>query len=348
MAKTTIDTSTITIEHIIVHSIPKHKKGDYSIEPQYSEQESSLSDGLRTFFKEKVVKSLQSTKELRVCYNSESVSPVSTYIKQVISSKGTDLVAQSKAITKYLFEIQEGQNASGIVVVISGKINNQSTCIIIKLERDNGAQLVLDPKTNSFNIKDVENLMLTQKTQIYKVGLFIDRNVFKIDYDGSTADLQIDPISKKVITTWFIERFLGCIPVEDPKATTKNFYEYTTTFIQTTIEDPAKKALYTQHLNSYLQMNNHRISANQFADDYFETVHKDAYSKYLQEKKFRMSEFVKDTHYIDRKIKIITMEFVNDISIIGKKGTFDKNVKIEQQKDGKTKAEIIAKVKNIR
>lgn len=64
-----LDTSTIVIENIIVHSIPRHKKGDFSIEPEYSEQESSLPDGLRVFFKDKVIQSLQSNKELRVCYD---------------------------------------------------------------------------------------------------------------------------------------------------------------------------------------------------------------------------------------------------------------------------------------
>lgn len=342
-----LDTSTITIEKIIVHSIPKHKKDDFTIEPQYSEQESSLPDELRIFFKDKVVQSLGSNKELRVCYDPESVSPVSTYINQIISSDGVDFIKQSKLMTEYLFKIQDGQNASGILVVIYGRINDKSACIIIKLERDEGAQLELDPKTKSFNIKNVKDLMLTKKTKIYKVGLFIDKSAFKVKYDGSTADLQIDPKSKKVITTWFIEKFLGCIPVENPKTTTKKFYDYTTTYIQS-IEDPIRKVKYTQDLNSYLQKNSNNISAREFADDYMETDDKDNYGNYLKEKKFRMSEFPKDVDYVENKIKTITMLFSNDISIVGKKGTFEKNVKLESQKDGTTKAEIISKVKSVR
>lgn len=342
-----LDTSTITIEKIIVHSIPKHRKGDFSVEPQYSEQESSLPDGLRTFFKDKVVQSLQSNKELLVCYNPDNTSPVSTYINQIINSDGNNLVEQSKLMTKYLFEIQDGQNASGILVIISGKINDKNTCIIIKLERDEGAQLELDPKTKSFNIKDVKDLMLTRKTKIYKVGLFVDKSVFKIKYDGSTADLQIDPKTKKVVTTWFIEKFLGCVPLENPKTTTKKFYDYTTTYIQT-FEDPIKRAKYTQDLNSYLQMTTQKISAQEFADNFMETSDKDSYNNYLKEKKFRMSEFPKDNTYIDNKIKTITMTFANDIAIVGKKGSFEKNVKLEPQKDGTTKAEIVSKVKSVR
>ena len=344
---TKLDTSTITIEKIIVHSIPKHRKGDFSLDPQYSEQESSLPDGLRVFFKDKVIQSLGSNKELRVKYDEDSLSPVSTYINEIIKSDGANLIEQSKLITKYLFEIQDGQNASGILVVIFGRINEKGTCIIIKLERDEGAQLELDPKTNSFNIKDVKDLMLTRKTKIYKVGLFIDKIKFTVNYDGSTADLQIDPKTKKVVTTWFIEKFLGCIPIENPKTTTKKFYDLTTTFIQS-VEDPIMKAKYIQDLNSYLQKNTQRISAREFADDYMETSDKDNYNKYLRDKKFRMSEFPKDNDYVINKIKTITMLFSNDIAIVGKKGTFDKNVKLEQQDDGSTKAEIISIVKSVR
>ena len=341
-----LDTSTITIENIIVHSIPKHRKGDFSVEPQYSKQESSISDFLRVFFKDKIVSSLQSNKELRVCYDPENESPVSTYINQIISSEGSDLIEQSKLMTKYLFEVQNGQNASGILVVIFGKISNYKTCIIIKLERDEGAQLVLDPLTKSFNIRDVQDLMLTKKTRIYKVGLFVNKAELNIKYDGSTADLQIDPKTKKEVTTWFIERFLGCLPLEDPRLTTKKFYTYTTTFIQT-IEDQIKKAKYTQDLNSYLQKNSQRVSAKEFADDYMKTVDKNNYINYLKEKNFKMSAFPKDNDFILNKIKTITMTFANDIAIIGKKGTFDGNVKLEEQDNGNTKAEIISKVKSI-
>lgn len=151
---------------------------------------------------------------------------------------------------------------------------------------------------------------------------------------------------KKVVTTWFIERFLGCIPLEDPRLTTKKFYTYTTTFIQT-IEDPIKQAKYTQDFNSYLQKNSQRVSAREFADDYMETTDKNNYNKYLKDKNFRMSEFPKANDYIQNKIKTITMTFANDIAIVGKKGTFDKNVKLENQEDGNTKAEIISKVKSI-
>lgn len=338
-----LDTSTIKIDRTIIHSIPKHKKDDFSILPQYSEQESDVSDTLKVFIKDKVIQSLDSNKELKVCYNPDNVSPISTYVNQVLASKGKDLVTQSKLMTEFLFKVQDGANASGILVVVYGTINDFGTCLILKLERDSGAQLKLNLKTKSFNMEEVKDLMLTQKTRIYKVALFIKKDEVQQKFDGVTADLQIDPKTKKEITTWFIEKYLGCIPLEEPKATTKKFYDYTATYIQT-LEDPITKAKYTQDLNSYMQKNAQSISANEFAEDYLTTEHKSNYENYLKEKKFRMSEFPKDNYFVESKIKKITMDFANGISIIGKKGTFDKNVSFKQMQDGQTKAEIVSKV----
>lgn len=343
---TKLDTKTIQIERTIIHSIPKHKKDDFSIEPEYSEQESIVSDVLKLFIKHKVNESLLSIKELKVCYNSESTSPLSTYINLVIDSKGKDLVAQSKLMTQYLFKIQQGNNASGILVIVYGTINGFDTCLILKLERDKGAQLKLNPKTKSFDMEEIEDLMLTQKTKIYKVALFIKKDIAKQKYDGVTADLQIDPKKKQEVTTWFIEKYLGCIPIEEPKATTKKFYDLTTTYIQT-MEDVIVKAKYTQDLNSYMQKNSQSISANEFGNDYMNTEHRTNYENYLTGKNFKISEFPKDLYYVENKIKKITMEFVNGISIIGKKGTFDKNVKLEKMRNGQTKAEIVSKVTRV-
>jgi hypothetical protein len=174
------------------------------------------------------VQSLSSDKAFKICFdNDNETSPISWITNEVLESDGSSIVAQSKAITKHLFDIQVGYNAAGILVVIYGKVNSISTCIILKLEKDKGAQLTLDPKTKSYNIAEIEDLMLTQKTKIFKVAMFIDRKSFGIRYDGLIMDYQIDIKEKKEATTWFIEKFLGCKAFEDPKIATQRFYNHT-------------------------------------------------------------------------------------------------------------------------
>lgn len=342
-----IDTSTILIERIIVHDIPKHKKDEKGIEPSYSQQESKLTDGLRIFFKDKVVQSLNSDRSFKICFESGNTAPTSWIMNEFLISDGSNIVIQSKELAKYLFSIQVGSNAAGILVVIFGKINSFNTCIILKLERDKGAQLTLDPITKSFNIAEVENLMLTQKTKIFKVAMFILRDNFKTKFDGLIMDHQIDIREKKVATTWFMNLFLGCRAFEDPKITTQHFYNYTRAYIET-LEDPLDKAKYIQDLNSYVQKNSPTLSPKEFAGDYLkDSHHKNNYRDYLKNKKFNFNSFPRDTTQIDIQTRKFAVEFANGISIIGKKGTFNKNVKLEKLKDGQHRAEIISKITKV-
>ena len=342
-----IDTTTILIEQIIVHDIPKHKKGEKGIEPNYSEQESKLTQGLRNFFKDKVVQALGSDKSFKICFNEESDSPASWITNEVLKSDGSNFVLQSKEITKHLFEIQVGYNAAGILVAIFGKVNSFNTCIILKLEKDKGAQLTLDPKTHSYNIAEVEDLMLTQKTKIFKVAMFILRDDFKAKYDGVIMDYQIDIKEKKEVTTWFMDKFLGCRAFEDPKITTQRFYNHTRAYINT-IQDDIDRAKYIQDLNSYVQKNSLTLNPKEFADDYLRTTaHRNDYKNFLQTKKFKFTSFPKDLTQIDRQVRKITLTFDNDISIVGNKGTFDKKVKLEKLNNGQTRAEVTSKIRSI-
>jgi hypothetical protein len=294
-----------------------------------------------------VVQSLSSDKSFKICFDEENTSPISWIANELLTSDGSNLVLQSKEITKHLFNIQVGYNAAGILVVIFGKVNSVNTCIILKLEKDKGAQLTLDPKTKSYNIAEVEDLMLTQKTKIFKVVMFILRDDFKAKFDGLIMDYQIDIKEKKEVTTWFIDKFLGCRAFEDPKITTQHFYNYTRAFINT-IQDDIDRAKYIQDLNSYVQKNTLTLNPKEFAEDYLRTTeHRNNYRNYLQTKKFKFTTFPKDISQIDRQVKKIVLMFENDISIVGNKGTFDKKVKLEKLNNGQTRAEVTSKIKSI-
>ncbi len=189
--------------------------------------------------------------------------------------------------------------------------------------------------------------MLTQKTKIFKVALFILPENFKVKFDGLIMDYQIDIRLKKEATTWFIDKFLGCRAYEDPKITTQHFYNYTRSFSDT-IPDDIDRAKYIQDLNSYVQKNTYTLNPKEFADDYLTTTeHKNDYRNYLLTKKFNFSSFPKDITQIERHVKKITLAFENDISIVGNKGTFDKKVKLEKLENGKIKAEVISKIRRI-
>lgn len=269
-----LDIQRMSIANMIVHDIPKHKLGDFTLEPTYSKTESTLTDGLRIFFKQKIVDALKSDRAIKVVYNDESESPACLLNSELFKTS-SKLIVNSQLMAKHLFEIQGGNNSGGILVTMFCKSGTQKAIIIMKLERDNGVQLKIDPATSSIDIQEVQNLMLTQKTKVFKVALMPCVPDYDVDYDGIVMDFQIDVKARNDSHTFFISDFLGCKPFKDPKTTTQEFYKHTKSFIKL-VDDEIKRAKYTQDLNSYLQKNSQRLSPAEFAKDYLTTAeHKD-------------------------------------------------------------------------
>lgn len=346
-----IDLGTLKLKRVIVHDIPQHKKGQEGVSPQLSKNVSELPGPLRGFFREKILQALKSEKSLKVSFKIDGeTSPVEETVK-LLATDNPDFISCSHELGRHLFRIQVGNNAGGILLVIECSVHDQPSTIIMKLERDNGAQLTLDPETDSFNIVEVKDLMLTQKTRIFKVALLFDRKLFDVDFDGQVTDYQINIKNKMKATSFFIDDYLGCEASAEPKVYTQRFYKHTKDFIDQ-IDDPIKKTKYLNDLNSYIQKNDTVIIAKSFAEDYLETaVEKDRYKKHLQAVKYPFeASILKDTQLIDSKIRKIAVDFVNGISIVGTKGIIDKNVTIEDYEKGETKghrAEIISKISGV-
>ncbi|MDR0681149.1 MAG: nucleoid-associated protein [Dysgonamonadaceae bacterium] len=345
MAK--IDTSLLEINKIVIHDVPKHKMGDTSILPIFSERESEISDVLRILFKEKINSALQKHTAFRISYDTQSNSPVPLFISKIMQNED-DFISLSKQITQHLYDIQKGNNSAGIVMIIMGIIKQHPICVILKLERDKGAQLKLDTVTKTFNATEIEDLMLTEKSRMYKVALLVNQSDFDVQFDGMIFDFQNNINNKKDLNTFFMGDFLGCKPFQDPRTTTKKFYELTYAFIDT-IEDPIIKTKYFTDLNSYLQKNQSTICPEEFVQDYFqETQHKNDYKIFLTQKEFLFESFVKDTDLINAKIKKLSIDFVNGISIVGTNGVLDDRVKLTTLDDGEHKAEIKSKIKKVK
>ena len=341
-----VDYSQLIIEKLIIHDIPKHKKNEEGA-PYYSESESIITDGLRVFFQDKVKSALNGNQALKVCFKTDAESSVPVCTQEILNTDN-EFIQLSKNIAIDLFNIQKGTNSAGVLLVIRGKIQDNTVCIILKLEKDKGAQLVLNTATRTFDVEEIQNLMLTNKTKIFKVALFIRRDDFQIDYDGLLMDYQINIKDKKGTNSFFLD-FIGCRPYADPKITTKNFYNYTRAFIDS-IPDDLARTKYIQDLNSYLQKNQNTINPREFAEEYMsETDHKNQYEQYLRDKGFALEAYTKDNTLINSHIKKIILEFSNGISILGNKGSFEKKVKLKpSKKPNIIIATIKSKIKNIK
>ena len=340
------DIALLEITKIIVHDVPRHKKDDTSPQIDYSDKESNLTPDLKLFFKDKLVEIINK-KSFRVLFNSSLTSPVPTIISELnLSLPRMDIIEPSKKIAKQLFDIQMGTNPPGIVVIIEGTINSKHILSILKVERDEGAKIEKNTGQHFLDIVAVKDLLLTKKTRLFKASIFFNRIDYNIDFDGYVADNQLQLYSMKDIADFFLTDFLGCGFYDDTRIMTKNFFEYTQSYI-TKIEDPIKKAIYYEHLLSYTNKPDNSLGFNEFSNEYLEIDDRQSYEDHMKLNKFPEDNFRKDTELIQSHIKRMMIDFDNDVSIISKNGDLGNKVKLSSFDNGFTKAEIIAKIKKI-
>jgi hypothetical protein len=251
--------ATLKIDKVIIHDVPKHKVRETSVSPEYSNVPIELDNALESFFKKKIVESISATASFKICFDQNSSSIMPSILQSLIYSDIKTLVEYSKEAAKELFHSQTGQNPGGILVVITAKISNIPSIIILKLERDEGVRLKRDEKKKTFDLESVKDLMLTEKTRLYKSALFFRRTDFNADFDGFIRDSQIEKYGRTGVAIFFLEKYLGCNLYSDSRKQTKEIFDITHEFISK-IEEPKKRVLYYDHLISFFNSNNELIS----------------------------------------------------------------------------------------
>ena len=344
-----LDLISLTIEKSIIHDLPKHykkPKDEILVEPKLSKKESKMAPAMRLFFKEKIVNALKSEKAFKVCYDTEHTSPVAWLVTGIVESDD-NFVEKSHMIANHLFKVQNGQNSGGILVVILCKIKQEKTCVVFKLDKEIGAQLTEDKETESFDIAEVQNLMLSDKTRIMKIVMLVRKENFNINFDGLLVDYQSQIGNNKNLQSYFMYDFLGCRAFEDPRVVTKKFYNISRSFVLQ-IEDQIKQARYLVHLNSYVQSNEAVLSPGEFADRYLDTSEeKDNYKKFLEIKKIKFEAFPRDTYLIEKDLSRVSIDFENGVTISTKKKSLEESVNIVEMEDGRHKATVMSRIRKV-
>jgi nucleoid-associated protein YejK len=344
-----IDLSNIQIEKIIIHEVIKQPKSNTKIPPIYSEIESSLDDELRLFMKDRIVKSLSGKKSYQIIFDDKQKSPIpqlfDTWIK-----KPASFVSISKEAATHLNNIQNGRNPGGLVAVIEVKHQNRFCLAILKLEKEEGARLEQTSfkGKNTFDILHIRDLILSEKTQLFKIAIFFQNGLKDLGYDGKLCDNQLNANQHHDVADFFLRNYLGCTHIGDPRELTKVFFYETQNFINSKISDPLERSKTGLHLLSYLSKPLGDINATQFARDFLSEHDKQDYITFLSDNGVLINSFPKDNTMIKNKLNDLCIEFENGVKVIGKQDKFDANVSLSDAGEGKTKAEIIGKLKKVK
>jgi nucleoid-associated protein YejK len=342
-----VDLSQLIVEHVIIHEIIQQNLRSERRPPVYSEIESSLNDDMKRYIKDKIINTVGSAKSYEIVFREDATSPLPERIRSLLSEE-TPLVMHSKSIADHLNEIQSGRSPGGLVTVVLGSIRHKHVVGILKLEKEEGVRLEQTSIDGllTYDILHLKDLILTEKTRLFKIGLFFGDAFGSIDFDGVVCDNQMSYAPDREVADFFLE-FLGCKLMVDPKIETKEFFVHSQGFFNAEIPDPIKQTEYNIHLVSYVTSQTGTLNPRTFASANLDTGHRQPYINYLTNKGVRVGNIRKDTTLIERRIKKVMIDFESGIKIVGEKEAFEDKVRLEQTDDGRTRAEIVDNIKKV-
>jgi hypothetical protein len=349
-----VDIGTFFIQRAIIHQIPQAKRAAKAEHPiLFSEAPSPLDDTKRTYFRKRIVRSLQNA--FAVERDSDETSPVPGLMLAHFASSGedADFVAMSQAIAAHLYACQGGSSSAGLAAVIEGTIASGDTpgkCLaILKLEMEPGIhieQAIVDGKS-TFEVT-LEDVTLTETTRVFKAGLF-PRFQEIVSLEGRVSDDQLESTTiGREIAEFFLCSFLGCRIRQTPSVQTKRFLESTTDFINGLSHDEVKLQ-YEVAVRAELESQTPILNPEEFARNYLLEGDRDDFVARFRSDDNTVETFVKDLDLIRAQVTKTWVEFDNGVRVTGPPEAVEQSVRaIRTATDDQGDPIVEARVRRVR
>jgi hypothetical protein len=299
------DLAALSIKRVIFHDVPRNTKGQDAA-PVLSDIPTPVDAERIEHLKARMRRALGSRSAYAIEFNPKSPSPIPEIIRKHTAKTQTEaqFVKTSQVMATYLFEQQVGASSPGLLAVLDGRISGKPAIAILKLEREEGAQLEPSTKGNkkTFAMSVLDNLVLTGGTKLFKNALFVRTGPNDQNFAAIACDNQRS-FAATVAMAQFWQKFLGCKLREEPRITTKRFFEAAVEYLNVHIPDPVEMTDVYEHILSELKSQKHTFSPKAFIEDYMPSAHRQKFENHLRERHVTLQQFTVDTSEIAGHLK---------------------------------------------
>jgi hypothetical protein len=224
-----------------------------------------------------------------------------------------------------LRDAQSGANSGGLLLVAECKLGRSYAVLIAKIEQERGmrAEFVEVEGRRTFDMTYYKDLFFTNRSKVYKVGLFSAADLQDEQIQGWAADRQMSGAN---IAAFFLHDYLGCQHLEEPAELTKRFYHVSQEWINTKVPEPHAKAQYSVALAAELQSQRPTISATKFARANLEPKHQDGFVKYVAERGVPVGTIDKSTALVANHLDKFRVAFASGITLSAPLHTVDSGI----------------------
>lgn len=342
------DLGLLTVNKVIFHEVPRRTRKEEGSGPVLSEVESPITLEIKTYLRDRINRSVGSSRSFDIEFDPHSSSPVPGLIRDyAMRPIPADFVKISQQMAKHLYTIQTGSNPAGLLALVECELGDSPALALLKIEKEEGARLQQDllEGKKTFNVLHFRDLILTENTRLFKIASFV-----KIgnEFDCAASDHQRGYTAHTEVADFFLRKFLGCKLLEDPHVATKKFYEFTVDFLNTNLkDDPLKLTKCYNHLVSELSSEQGRIDPRKFAEKYLPVKQRQNFLTSLEERGLSAKSFPLVTTLIDSRLRHSLLEFRHGIKVVTPTEGAGDRIKLEKLESGEVRAEIKDYLDNI-
>lgn len=309
--------ATLQIRRVIFHDIPKKIRG-LEAQPTLSETESVIGPVHANHLKRRLIRALGSKSAFDLEFKPDTASPVPGLIRGYATSRRQEsqFVEVSQSLARGLFDCQTGAMSAGLLTIIDCAVDGRAAFAILKLQREAGAQLeqgVHDGK-RTYEMSVLENLVLTDGTRLFKSALFVKIGSDPEDFDGIACDDQ-RPFGSTDELAQFWMGFLGCRLKEEPRVSTKKFFEIAVRYVNDVVTDPIEKNTIYEHVVSELKSQKKHFSPKRFIEEYLPPEHQQQFTDFLDEHHIALRQFDLDISAIEGRLRRKSFHTVKGVTV---------------------------------
>ena len=301
--------ATMTVRNVIFHDVP-NDRGEGGTGLVLATDPTPIDAPRRKLLTGKLTKVLDSRSAYGITFAVGTSSPVPNEVRQYTSQayREAHFVATSQRLAAHLHQVQHRAISPGLLCVIDIVVDGRHGVVIMKLEREQGAQLELE-RTNAgktqFAMSVLDNLVLTDGTRLFKTAAFLRTGPGDDEFDMSACDSQHRVLDSTEMARFWLS-YLGCTVEEDARVTTTKFFHATVDFANTYVTDPADKTHIYESLNTELRSNRRNVVPRDFVKDFVPHDLQPACIQFLEERHIPLRTFVKDVQDVRTALRRLT------------------------------------------
>ena len=314
--------ATMQLRHAIFHDVP-NQRGNDGPEITLATDLTPIDAERRRLLRDKLVKSLDSRSSYGMVFQTQPTSPVPNQVRSVTATAYSEakFVKASQEMAQHLYQVQTGAVSSGLLCVIDIVIGNRHGLVLMKLEREEGAELKMkrDHGKTHFEMSVLDSLVLTGNTRLFKAAAFVRTGDGDDDFLMSACDNQHNATDTKEMAR-FWRKYLGCDLEEAARVTTSKFFNAAMEFVNTQIEDPELQTVIYESLHSELRSAKQMFSPRAFLTEYVPQEIRPTLRNFLEEKNVPMANFSKDVQDIQSSLKRLTYISEAGVRVVAPEG----------------------------